>query len=202
MVGLTGSIGAGKSSVARLLAARGALVIDADALARQATEDPQVLAAIGAQLGAHLIVDGRLDRRAAAAAVFDDPAARAVLNGIVHPWVARRRLQLQEQAAASQAPPPLIVNDVPLLFEVGLDRAVDVTLLVTAPLQVRLARVAARSGLAEAEVRARDASQMPQDEKARRADYVIDNGGDQAALEKEVARLWPELLARRATALP
>ena len=102
VVGLTGSIGAGKSSVARLLQAHGALVIDADALARQATDDPEVLASIARELGPGLVVYGRLDRQATARRVFDDPAARAALNGIVHPWVGRRRLELQ--AAAARTP--------------------------------------------------------------------------------------------------
>src|SRR5690554_5440335 len=199
VVGLTGSIGAGKSSVARLLQAHGALVIDADALARQATDDPEVLASIARELGPGLVVYGRLDRQATARRVFDDPAARAALNGIVHPWVGRRRLELQAAAARTPDPPPVIVHDVPLLFETGLDAAMAATVVVTAPLETRVARVVARSGLPPEEVRARDAAQLPQAEKARRADFVVDNAGDEAALEREVARLWPALLARRAT---
>ncbi len=199
VVGLTGSIGSGKSSVARLLEERGALIIDADVLAREATEDPQVLRRIADELGPQFVKDGQLDRQSVAAAVFDDPEARAVLNSIVHPWVGIRRMQLQAQAMHGSAPPPVIVHDVPLLFEVGLDRSVDVTLAVTAPLAARAARVRRRSGLSEEQVRQRDASQMSQEEKAARADHVIDNSGSEADLEREVARLWPELLARRAT---
>lgn len=198
-MGLTGNIGSGKSSVARLLAEHGALVIDADDLARQATSEPEVLKRVSDELGAHLVKDGQLDRRAVATAVFADPQARAVLNSIVHPWVGLRRLQLQAQALGQVEPPPVIVHDVPLLFEVGLDRSVDVTVVVTAPLGVRAARVQTRSGLSEDEVRQRDAAQMPQEEKAARADYVLDNSGDEAELAREVARLWPELLAGRAT---
>lgn len=198
-MGLTGNIGSGKSSVARLLAEHGALVIDADDLARQATSEPEVLKRVSDELGAHFVKHGQLDRRAVADAVFADPQARAVLNSIVHPWVGLRRLQLQAQALGQAEPPPVIVHDVPLLFEVGLDRSVDVTVVVTAPLGVRAARVQMRSGLSEDEVRQRDAAQMPQEEKAARADYVLDNSGDEAELAREVARLWPELLARRAT---
>ena len=198
-MGLTGSIGGGKSSAARLLAERGALVIDADELAREATEDPQVLRRISDELGPQFVKDGRLDRQAMAAAVFSDPEAREVLNSIVHPWVGIRRMQLQAQAMQASDPPPMIVHDVPLLFEVGLDRSVDVTLVVTAPLAARTARVRRRSGLNEEQVRKRDSSQMPQEEKAARADYVLDTSGSEADLEREVARLWPELLARRAT---
>lgn len=184
--------------MARLLANRGAYVIDADDLARQATYDPQVLAQISEQLGAELVPGGELDRQAVAATVFADPAARERLNAIVHPWVGRRRIQLQANAMALTQPPPVIVHDVPLLFEVGLDRSVDVTVVVTAPLRVRAARAHARSGLSDEQVRARDASQMPQEEKAARADYVLDNSGEPDELEQQVARLWPELLARRA----
>lgn len=198
-MGLTGNIGGGKSSVARLLAEQGAFIIDADDLARQATSDPAVLNRISAELGAELVKDGELDRQAVAAAVFADPAARSVLNSIIHPWVGLRRLQLQAEALGQAEPPPVVVHDVPLLFEVGLDKSVDVTLVVVAPLAVRTARVMQRSGLSEEQVRQRDAAQMPQDEKAARADFVIDNSAGEAELEEAVAWLWPELLARRAT---
>lgn len=199
VVGLTGSIGSGKSTVARLLAERGAYVIDADDLARQATEDPKVLERIAAELGDGLVVDGRLDREAMADLVFADPSARTTLNSIVHPWVGMRRLQLQSEAMELTDPPPLIVHDVPLLFEVGLDDAVDATVVVAAPLALRAERVRRRSGLPLADVKARDAAQMPEEEKVARADFVIDNAGDLESLERAVARLWPELLARRAT---
>ncbi len=199
VVGLTGNIGAGKSSAARMLAQMGAVVVDADDLARQATEDEGVLALIASELGEHLVDDGRLDRQALAQAVFNDSQARSKLNAIVHPWVGRRRVELEHQAMQRRPTPPMIVHDVPLLFEVGLDSAMDVTVVVTAPLALRARRVARRSGLTSDEVRARDAAQMPQEEKARRADFVISNAGGEAALKQEVARLWPELLARRAT---
>lgn len=198
VVGLTGNIGAGKSSVARLLAQHGAVVIDADDLARQATDDPEVLNQIAEKLGPATVVAGRLDRQAVAAAVFNDPQARSVLNGIVHPWVGARRNELELVARQQQPAPPMIVHDVPLLFEVGLDATVDATVVVTAPLALRARRVARRSGLTADQVAARDAAQMPQEEKAARADFVVSNAGSEAALKNEVARLWPELLARRA----
>lgn len=198
-LGLTGNIGSGKSSVARLLERRGALVIDADRLAREATDDPEVVQGIAARLGRDLVVEGRLDRAATAARVFADPTALAELNAVVHPWVGARRLQLEEEALRSSRPPDVIVHDVPLLYETGLDEDVDEVVVVTAPLDTRVARVVARSGLSAAEVRARDAAQMRLEEKAARADHVINNSGDEAALERQVARLWAELLARRAT---
>lgn len=193
-VGLTGNIGSGKSTVARLLAARGAVVIDADALAREATADAAVLAEIAAALGAGLVKDGRLDRAATAALVFADPAARRALDSIVHPWVARRRLELEAAAASRRPMPRVVVHDVPLLYEVGLDRAVDVVVVVYAPFEVRARRLARRSGLDREQALARDRAQLPLEEKAARADHVIDNGGDLASLEEQVARLWEELI--------
>lgn len=198
-MGLTGSIGSGKSSVGRLLAEWGALLIDADALARDATKDPAVLRRVSDELGVHLVREGSLDRAAVAALVFADEGALAKLNAIVHPWVGARRLELQAEALAAAQPPPLIVHDVPLLFETGLDAAVDTTVVVTAPLEVRVKRLEARSSMSEEDVRARDSAQMPQEEKARRAEFLVDNSGSQAALQEEVARLWEELLVRRAT---
>jgi dephospho-CoA kinase len=193
-IGLTGSVGAGKSSVARRLAERGALVIDADALARRATEDPEVLARIAAELGPGLVVDGRLDRAATARRVFGDPGARRRLEAIVHPWVRSAGAAAEAAAMAAATPPPVIVHDVPLLFENGLDAGMDATVVVDAPFAARAARLAARSGMDEAAVRARDAAQWGPAEKARRATFVIDNGGDEEALDAAVAELWPRLL--------
>ncbi len=194
-VGLTGAVGAGKSSVARRLAALGARVIDADVLAREATADPGVLARIAAEVGADLVVDGRLDRAATAAKVFADPAARRALEAIVHPWV-RARAAAAEGAARAEVPPPaVVVHDVPLLFENGLDAGMDATVVVAAPFAVRAERLAARSGLSEAAVRARDAAQLDSAEKARRATFVIDNGGAEEDLDAAVERLWVRLLA-------
>lgn len=184
-----------------MLVARGAFLIDADELARAATNDPAVLSRVSAELGGEFVKDGQLERQAVGRAVFADPALLEKLNAIVHPWVAARREELEAEAMQRVEPPPLIVHDVPLLFEVGLDRSVDVTLVVTAPLPIRVRRVAARSGLSDSEVRSRDAAQLPEREKAARADFVIDNAGSEEELEGRVARLWPELLARRATRL-
>ena len=197
-IGLTGNIGSGKSTVARHFAELGAAVIDADALARAATDDPQVLAAIAAELGAELVADGRLDRAATADRVFGDDEARARLNAIVHPWVGREREARVVALLASERPPPLIVHDVPLLYEAGLVDAFDAVVVVVAPLELRVRRAAARSDLAPDAVRARDAAQLPLADKAARADHVLDNGGDEAALRAQVAELWPRLVAAAA----
>lgn len=194
-IGLTGNIGSGKSTAARLLAERGAAVIDADVLAREVTDDADVLAEIAAALGPELVREGSLDRPAAARRVFGDPQARATLDAIVHPRVEAARRRRSRELQARRAPPPLIVHDVPLLFEVGLATAMDAVVVVSAPLAVRVARVTSRDGASPEEVRKRDATQLPQEEKVGRADYVLDNAGDEAELARQVDALWPRLLA-------
>jgi dephospho-CoA kinase len=171
-------------------------VIDADALARDATRDPAVLERVAAALGEELVQSGVLDRAALAARVFRDPAARSVLNRLIHPWVQRERERRVAALLARPEPPRVIVHDIPLLFEVGLENTFDTVVVVTAPLELRVKRVAARSGFTEAEVRARDAAQLPLTEKVRRADVVIDNSGDESALEPQVDALWRALVAK------
>lgn len=196
-LGLTGSIGSGKSTVAARFALRGAVVIDADRLARQATEDPAVLERIAATLGEDLVVEGRLDRSRTAERVFGDDDARETLNRIVHPEVRRLTDQRVRMLQEQQNPPPLVVHDVPLLFESGLERGFDATAVVVAPLELRVQRIVGRTGMTPEQARARDAAQMPQDEKARRATYVIDNGGPLEALEPQVDQIWSDLVDDR-----
>ncbi len=193
LVGLTGNIGSGKSTVARMLVARGAALVDADALARAATEDAEVLRAIEAALGDGLVIDGSLDRRALASRVFGDAAALSALNAIVHPWVRSASAQRVAELQALRSPPPVILLDIPLLYENGLDRGLDAVIVVDAPLELRSERVQRRSGLEAADVRARDAAQMPLAEKRRRADFVLSNAGTEAELESQIATLWPKL---------
>ncbi len=185
-------MGAGKSTVAAALARRGAAVIDADHLARRATDDPEVLARIALELGPHLVVDGRLDRGATARLVFADDGARRALEAIVHPWVRAAAAAQEAALAASPMPPVMVVHDVPLLFENGLDVGMDATVLVDAPLPVRAERVAARGGDPDG-VAGRDAAQRPIAEKRARADFLIDNDGSETALEREIALLWASL---------
>lgn len=192
-IGLTGNVGSGKSTVARLFAALGAAVIDADALAREATQDAGVLEQIGQTFGADLVTGGTLDRTRLAEIVFGDPDARKELNAIIHPWVAREREERVAALAAQTPPPAVIIHDVPLLFEVGLDAEMDKTVVVDTPLELRGERAARRSNLTESEVRARDAAQMPLGEKLKRADFVIDNGGAVEELEPQVAAVWQAL---------
>ncbi len=192
-VGLTGNIGSGKSTVAQLFAECGAAVIDADALARDATQDPEVLEEIAATFGAELVKAGALDRAKLAEVVFHAPKARAKLNAIIHPWVGRKREARVAALIAQKPPPTVIFHDVPLLFEVGLDAEMDKTVVVDAPLDTRVARVVARSGLTPEEVGSRNAAQLPSSEKVNRADFVIDNSGAQEDLLQQVEAVWQKL---------
>ena len=192
-IGLTGNIGSGKSTVAQFLVEKGAALIDSDALAKEATQDPDVLQRIADALGDDLIQDGELDRPKTAERVFGDKEAREALNGIIHPWVRRKSKERAEELERQDAPPDVVLMDIPLLYENGLERGLDAVIVVDAPLEIRIERVQERSGLSEQEVRARDAAQMPPEEKVERADYVVDNSGDKKALELQLERLWSPL---------
>ncbi|OOV14957.1 dephospho-CoA kinase [Deinococcus sp. LM3] len=182
-VGLTGSIGAGKSTVAALLRERGLTVLDADEQARLVTQDPDVLALLDVRFPG-VVVGGTLDRAALAARVFGDPAALTDLNAITHPRVRERMAELEAQAVARGE--QTVVQDVPLLFESSLHTQMDAVIVVDAPLPLRVRRVMDRSGLTETEVLARDARQLPAEQKRQRATVVIDNSGDHAHLETQV----------------
>ncbi len=192
-IGLTGSIGSGKSTVARMLERRGLPVIDADRLAREAAEAMQ-------DEICHAFPEacrgGVLDRARLAEIVFRDPAARKHLERLIHPYVRRRMAEEVARLEQRPAPPPAVILEIPLLFEGGLERGLDGVLVVTAPDAVRMQRVQARSGLDPEAFRARDAAQMPQAEKARRADWVIENAGDLEALERAVEAWYREVVLR------
>lgn len=182
-LGLTGSIGAGKSTVAALLRARGLTVLDADAQARLATEEPETLERIEATFPG-TVRGGVLDRPALSAVAFADPARLAELNAIVHPRVRARMAALEQQAVADGA--QWTVQDIPLLFEGGLNTSMDAVLVVDASLELRVARVMERSQFSREEVLARDARQTPTAEKRQGADFVIDNSGTVEELETQV----------------
>lgn len=198
LVGLTGNIAAGKSTVARLFAARGATLIDADLLAREAVRPgTPALAAIVDRWGTGVLSpDGVLDRPALRARVFDDPAELEALNAIVHPEVGRLRDQALD--AARGRGDRMVVCDVPLLFERDLAGDFDVVVLVDAPRDLRLERLVHDRGLREPEAMVMIAAQMPAELKRARADYVIENAGTRAALEAQVRLVWDALEARAA----
>ena len=180
-IGLTGSIGSGKSTVARLLGERGVTVLDADALAREGAtvRKDEICAAFP-----EVCTSGAIDRAALGRRVFANPEDRKRLEAILHPYV-RGRMH-EETAKAEAAGQTLIIQDIPLLFETGREKDFAGVLVVLAPTPQRQARVLARSGLSPADFAARDAQQMPQEEKARRATWVIHNDGD---LEQLTERL-------------
>jgi dephospho-CoA kinase len=197
-VGLTGNIASGKSTVARVWARHGARIIDADQLARRAVEPgspglKEVVSAFGAGV---LDPGGALDRGALRRVVFRDPEARGRLEAIVHPEVAR--LRADEEAAAEAEGARVVVNDIPLLFEVGLEDEFDLVILVDAPEEVRHERLVRERGLDAAEARRMIEAQLPAAVKRGRAEVVIENEGTVAELEARAEEVWRELEARAA----
>ena len=186
---MTGGIGSGKSTVAALLAERGASVVDADRIARAVLEPGTPgLAAVVAEFGDGVLTDdGALDRAALAAVVFADPAARARLDGIVHPLVRARAAELVAAAPADA----VVVQDVPLLVETGQAGSFDLVLVVEADPATRVARLVER-GLTADDARARMASQATDEQRRAVADVVLRNDGDRAELAAQVARFWAE----------
>ena len=193
LIGLTGGIATGKSTFAGALRARGVPVVDADALARAAVAPGSpALAEIARAFGAGVFApDGGLDRKKMAAVVFGDAAARRKLEAITHPAV--RRATAAETARLAAEGHDLAFYDTPLLFEVGLDRTVDAVVVVWAPVEAQRARLAARDGLAPAEVEARLSAQLPVDDKAARADFVVANVGAVEELGPKADRLLADL---------
>jgi dephospho-CoA kinase len=174
IIGIVGGIGSGKSYVARLFGDEGCLVIDADALVREAYEDPAVRQMLRSWWGETIFrADGAVDRRAIAGRVFVDEAERRRLEGLLHPWVNERRRQIME--AADDAQTVAFVWDTPLLMETGLNRECDAVVFVDAPESERLRRVAAQRGWDEQELRRREKLQMPLDKKRELSDDVLVN---------------------------
>lgn len=193
-VGLTGGIGSGKSEVSRRLAARGAVVIDADKIAREVVEPgtpglAQIVEAFGADV---LRPDGTLDRERLGAIVFADAEKLRVLNGIVHPKVGERSERLQREAPDDA----IVVYDVPLLAENNLAALYDVVIVVDTPDDVRLARLLRFRGMPEADARARIAAQASREDRLRIADIVIGNEGSLDDLDAQVDKIWQDLSAR------
>lgn len=188
LVALTGGIGAGKSAVSARLAQRGAVIIDADAIVHelQAPGMP-LLDRIAERFGAHVIrPDGSLDRAGLAAIVFNDDEALQALNGIVHPEV---RAEIARRIRAEQDTDHIVVLDTPLLTVVE-DHAFAALIVVDTPIEVAVERLVHQRGMSEADARARIAKQMTREERLAKADYVIDNGGDLASLDKQLDELW------------
>ncbi|PZG46214.1 dephospho-CoA kinase [Spongiactinospora gelatinilytica] len=190
-VGLTGGIGSGKSEVARMLARRGAVVIDADQVAREVVEPgteglARVVAAFGEEV---LTKDGALDRARLGSIVFADSAKLATLNGIVHPLVGARVAELRAVAPDDA----IVVYDVPLLVENGLAPQYDSVIVVDASDEIRLERLVRIRGMSEADAKARIAAQASREARLAVADHIVPNEGSVADLEARVGDVWAAL---------
>jgi dephospho-CoA kinase len=194
-LGLTGNIASGKSTVARKLRALGATIIDADQLAREAVAvGTPGLAAVVAQFGAELLKpDGSLNRPALGQLIFNDPEARARLNAIVHPIVGQLRAQAFLEATARGD--LVVISDIPLLFEVGLQHDFDGVILVDASVATRRDRLVRLRGMSAADANARIAAQWPSEQKRAEATWVIDNNRARYHLEGRVTDVWHEIQA-------
>jgi dephospho-CoA kinase len=200
LVGLTGGIGSGKSTIARMLEERGAVVFDADVLAREAVAPGTPgHEAVVERFGANVLAPGgELDRDALAAIVFADPAARRDLEAIVHPEV--RRL-FAEGCDAYRDSDSVIVFSAPLLVETGMHSAFDVLIVVSAPVETQIERLLRDRGMSEEQARARIDAQAPLEEKTAVADVLVDNVGPLEELDGQVDRIWSDLRARAAAAV-
>ncbi len=193
LIGLTGGAGSGKSTVAAMLREMGAAVIDADEAAHAVYEPGQPgFDAVVAAFGTGYVRDGRIDRERLGRLVFSDEDARRRLNGIVHPlvrlWMTARTVEAQQSGAQ------VVIHDIPLLFENGLDELYSDVILVYVPRELQVTRLVEGRGLDEARARAMVAAQMPIEEKRDRAAYVIDNSGSLERTREQVRALWAELL--------
>ena len=195
--GLTGGIGSGKSEVGRRLAARGAVLLDADKAARAVVEPGTPgLARVAETFGPGVLrEDGSLDRAKLAEIVFADDAARGKLNAIVHPLVHDYMRAGEQAAVAAAGDGAVIVHDVPLLAEGGRGNEFDLVIVIDVPPELQVARLAAR-GLSEDQARARMAAQATREQRLAVADIVIDNSGTLADLDRRLSEVWAELRAR------
>jgi dephospho-CoA kinase len=190
-VGLTGGIGAGKSEVSRRLASHGAVVVDADAIAREVVEPgteglAEVTAAFGDEV---LLPEGGLDRARLGDLVFADPEARRRLNAIIHPKVGQRMAELD----AAAGPGSIVVHDVPLIAENGRSGAYDVVVVVDAPPRIQIGRLTRHRDMSRDQAKARMAAQASREQRLAIADIVIDNSGSLAELDRQVGDLWAQL---------
>jgi len=193
-VGLTGGIGAGKSEVSRRLAAQGAVVIDADAIAHEVVGPAtgglaEVVAAFGNDV---LDPGGQLDRARLGDLVFADPQLRSKLNAIVHPLVAARMRELEDTAPAGS----IVVHDVPLIAENNLAGSYDLVVVVDVPTRIQLDRLIRHRGLSRDQAKARIAAQAAREQRLAIASIVVDNSGSLAELDRQVGELWAELRRR------
>jgi dephospho-CoA kinase len=197
-VGLTGGIGAGKSEVSRRLAAQGAIVIDADLIAREVVAPAtDGLAGVVAAFGSGILAaDGSLDRAKLGDLVFADPDQLARLNAVVHPLVGKRMRELEDSAG----PAAIVVHDVPLIAENNLADGYDLVVVVDVPPRIQADRLVRLRGMSRDQARARIAAQAGREQRLAIADMVVDNSGSLTELDRQVGDLWAELRRRAALA--
>lgn len=195
-VGLTGGIGAGKSEVSRLFVSYGAVLVDADKIAREVVEPgtPGLDAVVDAFGPGVLTADGRLDRPKLGSLVFADSDKRATLNAIVHPLVRARSVELESTAGEED----IVIHDVPLLVESELTGLYDMVVVVDASPETQLDRLVRLRGMAESEARSRMAAQATRERRTAAADLIIDNDGPLEKLEPQVRAVWERLVERAA----
>jgi dephospho-CoA kinase len=195
-VGLTGGIGSGKSTVSKLLEEYGAAVVDADLIAREVVEPGTPgLAAVVVEFGPSILTaDGALDREALGKLVFGHDERRKALSGILHPLIGTRSAELWAEAEASGA--AVLVHDVPLLVESGLESMYDEIVVVDVPAEVQLQRLVEHRGMTSEDAQARIASQASREQRLASATRVLDNSGTREALTAQVEQLWTALTTR------
>jgi dephospho-CoA kinase len=194
LIGLTGSVATGKSTVAKMFKKCGAIVIDADELAREVVQPGkpawrEIIRTFGRRI---LNLDRTIDRHALGAIVFHDKKKLRHLERIIHPRVAREQIRLTKQAAKND-PKAVVIYDVPLLFEAGIDKRVDKTVVVAATRETQIMRLKNRNGLTRAEALRRIRSQMPLAMKRLRADYILDGTKNRESLSRDISRLFEDL---------
>lgn len=194
-IGLTGGIGSGKSTVARELRDKGALIIDADAISRQLMEPGQrVLAQTVEAFGQQILTEtGELNRQALAQIIFSDEHARAQLNAIVHPAVREEANRIAQEASQDANFTGVIVEDIPLLAETGQADRFDAVLVVEADLETRIRRLVEARGMQEQDARARIAAQAKDEERRKIATWVVDNSGDFDTMHEQVEKIWQKI---------
>lgn len=190
-IGLTGGIACGKSTVSAMLVRRGAILIDADKIARDVVEPGSpVLARVAEQFGQAVIQpDGSLNRKKLGEIVFADKEARKLLESLLHPAI-RAQLREQKETAEREQPDKLVVVDVPLLYESGYEHMYQEIMVVYVPREVQRERLIRRDGLSEAEADRRLDAQMPIEIKRERADILVDNSGSLEETERQIREFW------------
>lgn len=194
LLGLTGGIGSGKSAAARCFEQAGAIVADADQIAKEVLHSEAMRSSLRAEFGDGIFgPDGVVSRPAIAELVFGHPERLQRLNALIHPAVREQFLRRQATVAAGG----MLVYDIPLLFESGQQDQFDLTMVVTAPLDLRYERVQARNGWSRDEFERREAAQMPLREKAERADFILENQGTERELAAAVQTVYAKIVQRR-----